>query len=132
MSNELAMSDLRGFEEAVRHAPEALDELAREVLPELRATIAANISAQRAPDGSSWPPGIDGHPVLIDALKSITVESRGPEIVFTVRGVESRHHLGIIRGAVARPLIPTDITPQLAASLERSIDRVLARRLGGA
>jgi hypothetical protein len=68
--------------------------------------IGKNIVAQQGPDGQKWKPGIEGHPVLVNAKKALSQSVSGRTLVVTLSGVEARHHLGAIKGGGSITLGP--------------------------
>jgi hypothetical protein len=113
----------------------------------LKSQTAANIAAQVDPYGHAWRPGKDGQPVLVNAMKAITIESSGTEITFSVTGPEALHHVGSAKGyhggsgagykdqanlggamlgGFRRPLIPFLKIP---GPFKQIIGKVLQRRL---
>lgn len=116
----------------IREVPGALPRIAQQVASALELEIAANIAAGRGPDGQPWPPTADGRRPLAGALSAITVRPEGTTIVITVNGVEARHHLGAVKGKLARPLIPTgEIPGPMLEALDRVATKVLADHFGG-
>jgi hypothetical protein len=106
--------------------------LAKEVAPEvaaaLRDGIAANIDAQRGPDGVPWPRPADRTVsiVLRNAMKSVRVAPVGGTVVATLTGPEARHHLGAVRGGTARPILPTRRMPE---AMIKAIQLVVTRKI---
>jgi hypothetical protein len=125
MSGEQELNDLI---RKVRALPRVVEEALPEAARELEKIIAGNVAAQRGPDGQPWPKPKDPETtdVLRNAMKSVTVRAIGRVLIATVRGIEARHHLGIIRGRVKREIIPTKKTP---APMIEALKRVILRRL---
>lgn len=119
-SIEEMVAKLRSITPRVR---EALPEVAKEV----RAVLVANIAAQRGPDGTPWPKTQDGKPALVNAGANLTAQVVGGTILVTLDGPEARHHLGIARGRVRRPILPSKGIP---GPVVEAIGRVLGRKLG--
>lgn len=97
-----------------RAAPEIADAMGRE--------ISGNIARGVGPDGKPWPETKDGQKPLKGAAAHVDVRAVGTVVVATLTGVEARHHFGMIRGGVARPILPSKSIP---APMIRAIDRVL-------
>lgn len=100
------------------------DRILPEVARELETIIGENIAAQRGPDGKAWPVS-PGGPVLLGAMKNITIKVIGRVVLIRVVGPEARHHLGLGRGRVQRMLIPT---ARLPGPMTEAIRRVAARK----
>ena len=85
MGNAAALAALDERIAKIRTLPLALPEVARRVADEARRVIAANISAQRGPDGKPWP-ATKGHvrrPIIptkstpqpiVDAIDRVVVD----------------------------------------------------------
>jgi len=88
----------------------------REALPEVAFAVGQvfreNIAAQRGPDGTPWPATKDGAPALVHAADALTVQVVGGTVLATITGPDARHHLGLGRGRVKRPILPTKGIPQ--------------------
>jgi hypothetical protein len=112
----------------LRNYPQQVRATLPEMAADIRAAIAANVAAQRGPDGEAWTPTQSGKPALAGAMKSVSVNVEGGDtIAIRVTGIEARHHLGRVRhgkratkgkakstrankgvGSLARPIIPDD------------------------
>ncbi len=96
------VATLRGLPESVRGS-----------LPKcgafLKQAMEANIAAQRSPTGEPWPDTADGRQALKSAGKQITFTIHGTTLVFTLGGVEARHHFGWVRGGKQRQILPGDM-----------------------
>lgn len=108
--------------------------LARDVAPDIARVVElelrANIARGVAPDGTPWPLTEDGRVPLRNAAQAVSVRASGDQIVVTLGGVESRHHLGAVRGGIARPLIPSTLPPALAEKVDAVIMRAFAQAMG--
>lgn len=126
---------LRALDERIaklRTLPLALPEIARRVADESRRVIAANVAAQRGPDGKPWPATKDGHAALVNAMRSVDVRAIGTTIVISIEGVEWRHHVGATKDHVRRPIIPTTSIPQpIVDAIDRVVVDVLAKHMDG-
>jgi hypothetical protein len=91
----------------------AAPDVAEVVEAELRRTIAAGTTS----DGKAWAPREDGGKPLATAADSLVVVPVGTRILARLRGHVARHHRGIARGGIERPILPTKITPQLGAKI---------------
>lgn len=70
-------------------------------------TLRETMGAQQTPFGEPWPPRKVGTaPVLVHAVDALTVSVVGRTIFAVIRGIESRHHKGGVRGGVQRQMIP--------------------------
>ena len=110
----------------LRGIPDLVKSVLPEVAAECHAVIAENVAAQVGPDGTPWTPGAKGEPVLKNAAAAVTAKAIGNVVLLRVDGPEARHHLGIARGRIKRPIIPTGKIPQ---AMTEAIKRVLLRRL---
>lgn len=95
----------------LRRLPRVVEEALPAVARECEKILAANIAAQRGPDGEAWPKSLDGEPVLLGAMKNTTVRAIGRVLLARVVGPEARHHIGIAKGRVIRRLIPSKRIP---------------------
>lgn len=102
-------------------ARDAAPEVARELDVELRRQITAGTD----PDGKPWPARKDGGKPLESAGKALGVGAVGTTIIFRLRGHIARHHKGLVKGGLARRILPVAKVPDAMASV---IKRVLARR----
>lgn len=110
-----------------------LPNLAREVAPacervvdaELRRTVVAGTD----PYGKPWAPKKQGGgKPLENASAAVHVAAVGTQIFVRVTGINARHHLGRIKGKVAREIIPTkDIPPLMAAGMRAEISKAFLR-----
>lgn len=117
---------------ALESMPVAISSIAPAVAGEIRDIIAANIAAQRAPDGTPWPPTEDGRPALTNAMRAVDVRAVGTSIVITVAGVESRHDMGAVKGGARRQIAPYGRTPDpMRAAIDRVAQRVIDAHLAG-
>ncbi len=110
----------------LRAIPDLVEKVLPEVAAECHKVIAENVAAQRGPDGTPWPKGKDGHPVLVNAADAVTASAIGNVILIRVSGPEARHHLGIAKGKVKREIIPTRKIPK---PMVEAMKRVINRRL---
>lgn len=84
--------------------------------------LTTQIAAGTGPDGKAWKPTKAGTPPLRGAAGALTVRAVGTVVLATLTGVEARHHLGAVKGAVKRPILPTGKIPD---PVSRAIERVL-------
>jgi hypothetical protein len=110
----------------LRGIPDLVKSALPECAAECKAIIAENVAAQRGPDGAAWQPGAKGQPILKDAAGAVSAQAIGNAIVISLSGINAKHHLGAVRGGIARPIIPTRKAPQ---AMTKAIERVLVRRL---
>src|SRR5690242_21841644 len=103
--------DLNAMIRKLRALPRVVEDALPEAAKELEKVIAGNVAAQRGPDGKPWQKAKDGAPVLLEAMKNVTVRAIGRVLLARVVGPEARHHLGIARGRVKREIIPTKQAP---------------------
>lgn len=130
--NAAARATLERRVSALASMPVAISSIAPTVAGEIRDIIAANIAAQRAPDGTPWPPTEDGKPALVHAMRSVDVRAVGTTVVITVNGVESRHDLGAVKGGARRQIVPYGRTPDpMREAVDRVAQRVIAQHLEG-
>jgi len=80
----------------------------------LREYLDRQISAGRAPDGSTWAPRKDdGGKPLEGAAKALVVVPVGTHVFARIKGPEARHHRGIAKGGVVRQILPTTEFPDV-------------------
>lgn len=130
MSNSNAMAALRARIVQIRTISAAIPRVATTAVGEVRSIIAANVAAQRGPDGQPWPSSVDGQPVLVGAMKHVDVRAVGSTIVVTVDGTENRHHTGRVRGGKRRDIIPSRAMPEtVSEALDKATQTVLTEHL---
>ena len=88
-------------------AKDSVPELAKEV----EKIIIRNASAQRGPDGKRWPASLDGQRVLSNVKQNLRVRVVRETVVVSLKGRYARHHLGVVRGKISRPIIPSGRIP---------------------
>ena len=103
----------------------AMPELVAAVRDELSATVASGTT----PEGEAWPMRKKGGRALQNAMSAVHVGAVGMLIVVRLTGVEARHHRGLAKGGVDRPIIPTGALP---AAWGRAFKRVFDERFGEA
>ncbi len=107
---------------ALGQMPEtAAPEIAREVEQELEAQVREGV----APNGTPWQRTKDGRRPLQGAAKAIAVRVLKDVVLVRLTGHHARHHLGAVRGAVRRQIIPTGRIPD---PMTRAIQRVVERK----
>lgn len=99
------------------------ERVAPQVARQLERGILANVARGVGPDGKPWAPTADGHKPLQGTSSGLTVQADGTRIVAHLEGVHARHHLGRVRGGIARPILP--VTDALPAPLERIVAGVI-------
>jgi len=132
VSNAEAMGKLRERIRRLRTIPQAIPHIAQAAVGEVRDIMAANVAAQRGPDGTPWPATNDGEPALVHAAQNLDVQAVNNTIVITVDGVDNRHHTGRVRGGRQREIIPSRSLPQpMSAALDAATASVLGQHLDG-
>ena len=131
-SNAAAFASLAAHIERVEAlaalAPAAAQDVAEAVESELQRQIAAGTDA----DGKAWPRREDGGRPLAGAGKALTVVAAGKRVIAQLRGHIARHHRGIARGGVERPIFPAKgLPPRLAGVVRDSITKAFRRTMGG-
>lgn len=106
------LQELERFPERV--APKVAKVVERELRVQLR--------RGDGPDGKQWRQTKDGRRPLRNAGDAVRVRVEGDVVVVQIDGHHARHHLGAVRGAVRRPIIPTRRIPNVVT---RSIKKVL-------
>ena len=110
----------------LRSLPARVRDIAPAAAEACAKVVAGNIAAQRDPDGKPWLASKDGKPVLVDAMKNVSVSAVGSVVLFRVSGPEARHHLGAAKGGVVRRLIPLRAMPaSIAAAIKSAVLKVL-------
>lgn len=117
----------------LRELGQSAEEIASDIVPELRSELEGYISAARAPDGTPWKPTQAGTPPLKGAAKALGVAAVGTKVIVVLSGIEARHHYGTVRGGIARPILPGSELPEEIVDL---VTRVAQNRfqiiMGGA
>lgn len=123
-----AMVTLKRMSERLRAAPDALrdcmPELARVVRDYLRECAARGVD----PDGTPWPPNVDGSRSSISG-SHLDVVTTARKIIVTVKWYNALHSRGHAKGGKRRALIPAGEIP---AELMTRMNDVVTRRLGEA
>lgn len=125
-----AIADLSAHIERVKGLGKLATTAAPEVARELRAEILSNVERGVGPDGRRWAPTEDGHLPLRNTASELTVAAAGPLVVARLEGVHARHHLGAVRGRIARPILPSTLTKPLVAACERAVLSAARRTMG--
>lgn len=88
--------------------------IAGEVAARTAQIVENNVRAQVGPDGVPWAPSRTGRASMLqNAPARMEVRLINPTIIqFRLTGRYARHHLGAVRGKIARPIIPTRTVPQ--------------------
>ena len=108
------------------------EEAAPEVARELEQILAQNIDRSVGPDGEAWPPTKDGRKALLGAKGALSVRAVGSVVVARLTGHHARHHLGAVRGAVRRRILPTGKLPDpMTEAIRRVIVKRFERAMGG-
>jgi hypothetical protein len=82
------------------------------VADQLHANILENFAAQRGPDGTPWKPAKDGRFMFESGPAHLQTKARGTVIESKLKSRNLfRHHAGIARGKIARPMLPTKTIP---------------------
>lgn len=98
---------------AERSAPAVALAVEEDVLDHVRRGV--------APDGTAWPPTLDGHLPLQGVEKNLTVRAVGTTIVATLEGEHARHSIGAVRGGKKRQILPTRGMPDSMTRAVRSV-----------
>jgi hypothetical protein len=102
---------------------------ARAVDQEIRKQIKSGVG----PDGKPWKLTEDGRVPLRNAGAALTTATNGKVVVASLEGVESRHHLGAVRGGVKRQILPTQgklpepMSKAIAEVCDREFERTMRR-----
>lgn len=129
MSGAEAMT---AFAAKLRNLRRLAVEGAREAAPALEAAVRETAAAGTTPDGAAWKPTKTGARPLANAPSAVSARAVGPVVEVIVRGHHFLHHTGRARGKVVRQILPTRLTPALAAVVRRAVTRVFERLMGGA
>lgn len=124
---QTAVGEIDDIIAQLRAAPERARELLPEMAAEVQLVLAENIAAERGPDGTPWPATKDGRHALKNAAGDLTSQVVGTAILVTLQAPSSLHHLGIARGGVRRPILPSKGIP---APVAEALGRVVKRGLG--
>lgn len=109
--------------------------LVRAVAPEVAETVEAellsSIAAGKSAEGKTWAPRQDGGQPLKTAGNSLAVVAMGTKVFARLRGHVARHHKGIAKGGVERPILPTDgIPPKMAEAIRKVVLRRFNQEVG--
>lgn len=118
------IAKVEGLPQAARRAAPAVAEALE---AELRRTIAAGTT----PDGVAWQRREDGGKPLGTAAKSLAVVAIGSRVFARLRGHVARHHRGIAKGGIERPILPMRLTPRLGELVRREVLEQLQAHMGG-
>ncbi len=131
--NTAAFAALDAQIQRLRQVSAATPEIAREVADEFRRILVSNIKAGRGPEGQPWPPRkADGGRALVNADKALEVEAIKNAVVATLTGPIAKHDLGVARGRVRRPILPTRKLPgPVVIAIKRVVDRRLKETIDG-
>ena len=89
------------------------------------------ISRGQDPNGKPWQPTKAGERPLKNAGAALSVKLVGKRIVWTLKGIEARHHLGAVKGKVKRQIIPIeDIPSSVAKAITQTYNSEFARITG--
>jgi hypothetical protein len=109
------------------------DDVAAAAVDPFRAELLGNIAANRSPGKNDWQPSKSGKPVLLGAGKALEVGSSGPVLWARLTGPEARHHLGAVKGAVRRQILPgRGSLGGISKILKRIATAEWRKRFGGA
>jgi len=124
-SGALEMADMiRTLQELSGFGLKSASKATREVEVVTRRQVARGLG----PDGKPWKPTQAGTPPLKNAGAALTIKLKGKCIIWTLTGVEARHHLGAVRGKVKRPIIPIDVLPgPVVEAITKSYNSEFAR-----
>lgn len=110
----------------LRALPKAMtQDAAPAVAVELERELVAQIGRAEGPDGKPWPLTKGGGRALQGAARDLTVRAIGDVVLARLDGVHARHHLGAVRGAVRRPILPSGRLPD---PMTRAVKHVLEQR----
>lgn len=123
---------MTAFAAKLRNLRRLATEAAKEAAPAVEAVVRASAAAGTTPDGQAWKPTKAGSRPLANAASAVSARAVGTVVEVIVRGHHFLHHMGLARGKVVRQIIPTHLTPELAAALRRATARAFARLMGGA
>lgn len=86
-----------------RAAPAVARGLEREILGNVRRGV--------SPDGKAWTPTQAGNLPLQNTGSELAVVAVRSTVVARLTGIHARHHLGAVRGGIARPILPASALP---------------------
>ena len=105
-----------------------LDQYVAPAAAEVQKQLRATASAGQSPDGKPWAPTKDGRQPMKNAAAAITARAAGRNVIVELTGAEVFHHHGV-RGAPARPVIPTDrIGETLGQAIRRGVVKPFRKR----
>lgn len=106
--------------------------VADDVAVALERELLANVARGVGPDGTPWPPTVDGHVPLQGARSALTVVVAGKSAIARLSDVYARHHFGAVRGGKRRPILPSGGIPaRVASEVHRVVRDEFRRTMGG-
>lgn len=103
------------------------------VAAEAKKQILDDARKQIGPDGLAWAKTKDGRQALRNLERELVVRVVRGAVVVRLSGHYARHHLGAVRGAKRRQMIPTGKFPDqmieaVRAVVQREFDRITSAR----
>lgn len=105
----------------VESLPRVLKSAAPDVAQAVEAELLRTIAAGTDPDGKAWKPRESGGKPLATAGKALAVVPMGTRVYARLSGHIARHHRGIVKGAVARRILPGRKLPTKMAEAVRAV-----------
>ncbi len=127
----MSLAELDDMIARVRRLPELGTRAAPDVARVLEAELHRSIAAGESPEGKPWQLTKDGRVPLTGAAKALGVAAVGATIYVRLTGPEARHHLGRARGGIERQVIPTELSPRMAAEVQEVLARHFAEIASG-
>lgn len=121
---------IRQIYDQVKRLGDLPEDVAPDVARAVRADLKRTIEAGTTPDGEPWPPRKeDGEQALQGAMDSLFVGDYGASIYVRLKGPETRHHRGHVKGGVQRQVIPDKHTvpDKMADAISKVLDAHFAK-----
>lgn len=104
-------AELDAWVAKLRRLPHMVEAAAPDLAVALKAELDKNISAGRAPDGSTWKPKKDGGRPLVNAASAVTTRADGTVVQAVLTGPEVFHHYGTKKDP-QRQILPRGAMPE--------------------
>lgn len=125
-------SELQEMINSLRKLPGEMKAATPEIAKGVKAAIAANIAAGRAPDGTAWKPRKDGGQALQNAAAKLDVKAIGTVVLGTISGPEAIHHYGTKKDP-KRQILPQsgEMPSNIADAFRQGLIKRFDKAMGG-
>lgn len=102
------------------------------VAEEIKKQLLEAARRQRGPDGQPWARTEDGRKALRNLASELSVKVVRGAVVVRLDGRYARHHLGAVKGAKKRSMIPTGKFPDpMIRAIREVVEAEYAKIMGG-